>query len=86
MLENAWDEVQGSQPPPMHGPQVMYDRGGPAAQLQPALDGEISTDCYSSLCTYDYKVKFSFRVSFYRLVNNIRGLGGLLVGEFFLER
>ncbi|KAL6200529.1 hypothetical protein ACLB2K_030310 [Fragaria x ananassa] len=39
MLENAWDEVQGSQPPPMHGPQVMYDRGGPAAQLQPALDG-----------------------------------------------
>lgn len=60
MLENAWDEVQGSQPPPMHGPQVMYDRGGPAAQLQPALDGEISTDCYSSFALTITRLNFRF--------------------------
>lgn len=52
LLENAWDDVQGSQlpPPPMHGPQLMYDRGA-AAQLQPALDGKLPTDCYTSFST-----------------------------------
>lgn len=50
LLENAWDEVQGSQPPPMHGPQLMYDRGA-GAQLQPTLDGKLPTDCCTSFST-----------------------------------
>lgn len=51
LLESAWDDVQGSQlPPPMHGPQLMYDRGA-AAQLQPTLDGKLPTDCYTSFST-----------------------------------
>lgn len=50
LLENAWDEVQGSLPPPMHGPQLIYDRGA-GAQLQPTLDGKLPTDCYTSFST-----------------------------------
>ncbi|CAL8998763.1 unnamed protein product [Prunus brigantina] len=40
LLDNAWDEIQSSQPPPMHVPQLdrIYDLGA-APQLQPTLDG-----------------------------------------------
>ncbi|XP_009374433.2 peroxisome biogenesis protein 5 [Pyrus x bretschneideri] len=40
LLDNAWDEIQSSQPGPMHMPQHdrIYDMGA-STQLQPTLDG-----------------------------------------------